>query len=127
MTSAMEAELAAMYKNAQKIIVFRRTLIDMGHPQPPTVIRTDNRTACGILTGTMQQKRSKAIDMRYHWLKEKHNTDFDFQWSQGNTNLANYTTKHHTASHHKRVRPIYLYVKGQSPITLKGCAKILNK
>ena len=99
----------------------------MGQPQPPTVIRTNNRTACGIVNGTMKQKRSKAIDMRYFWLKDccENHKQLKFHWSPGVLNLADYHTKHHLASHHKRVRPIFLYLKGKSPTTLKGCAKIL--
>ena len=73
MASAMEAEIAALYLNATLIIEYRQTLEEMGHSQPPTVIRTDNKTAHGILTGTMKQKRSKAIDMRFHWLKDRAN------------------------------------------------------
>ena len=53
MASAMEAEIAALYMNAQLVIEFRQTLADMGHPQPPTLVGTDNESACGILTGTM--------------------------------------------------------------------------
>lgn len=70
MASAMEAKIAALYLNATLIIEYRRTLQEMGHPQPPTVIQTDNKTAHSILTGTMKQKRSKSIDMRFHWLKD---------------------------------------------------------
>jgi hypothetical protein len=127
MGSAMEAEIAAMYENAQKIIEFRQTLHDMGHPQPPTLIRTDNRTACGIVNGTMKQKRSKAIDMRYHWMKQRtnENDDFVIEWAPGKFNLADYPTKHHPAKHHQNVRPIFLYIKGKSPTTMKGCNKIL--
>lgn len=63
MASAMEVKIAALYINAQALIVYWQTLIDMGHPQPPTVIPTDNKTACGIVNGTIKQQRSKAIDM----------------------------------------------------------------
>ena len=128
MASAMEAKIAALYLNATLIIEYRQTLEEMGHPQPPTVIRTDNKTAHGILTGTMKQKRSKAIDMRFHWLKDRTNNQNQIQikWSPGLTNLADYFTKHHSATHHKKVRPIYLYVKGKSPTHLQGCAKILS-
>ena len=128
MTSAMEAEIAAMYENAQNFIEFRQTLTDMGHPQPPTVIRTDNKTACGIVTGTMKQKRSKAIDMRFHFLKDRvtNHKQLIIRWAPGITNLADYTTKHHPGAHHRKVRPIFLYVKGKSPTTLKGCNKILE-
>ena len=45
----------------------------MGHPQPLTVICTDNKTACGIVNGTMKEQHSKAIDMRFHWLKDRVN------------------------------------------------------
>lgn len=30
----------------------------------PTPMRTDNNTACGILTGKFKQNQSKAIDMQ---------------------------------------------------------------
>lgn len=63
MASAMEAEIEVMYENIQKIVLFPTTLEDMGHTQPPTVVRTDNRTACGIVTGSMTQKRSKSMNM----------------------------------------------------------------
>ena len=38
----------------------------MARPQPTP----DNSTANGILNGTMKQQRSKAIDMRFYWLKD---------------------------------------------------------
>ena len=113
MSSAMESEVAALYENAKKVIEFRHVLEDMGHPQPHTIIRTDNKTACGILNGTMKQKRSKAIDMRFWWLKDKviAHKEFTIRWAKGIENLADYPTKHHSPSHHLRVRPIYLYQK----------------
>ena len=128
MGSAMEAEIAALYENAQKIIEYRQTLEEMGHKQPPTLIRTDNRTACGIVTGTMRQKRSKAIDMRFHWLKDRvtNHNQLDIAWAPGIQNLADYPTKHHSPGHHRLVRPIFLYEPGKSPTTIKGCNKILT-
>ena len=54
MASAMEAEIASIYLNAQLIVKRRQTLINMGHPQPPKLICTNNKTACGILDGTMK-------------------------------------------------------------------------
>ena len=41
----------------------------MVHPQPPTPIKTDSATSYGILTGNMRRKRSKAFDMRSHWMR----------------------------------------------------------
>ena len=56
MSSAMEAEIAALFLNAKLIIEYRQTLEDMGHPQPPTLIQTDSRTSEGIINGTMKQQ-----------------------------------------------------------------------
>ena len=72
MASAAEAEVAALYLNAQEALPIRQCLINMGHPQPPTRMNTDNQTATGILNGTIKQKRSKAIDMRFYWLSLIH-------------------------------------------------------
>ena len=63
MGSAAESEVGALYINAQVALPIQTCLIDMGHPQPPTPLTTDNVTAKGILAGTIKQKRSKSIDM----------------------------------------------------------------
>jgi hypothetical protein len=49
----------------------RVTLTTLGHPQPATPIPTDNQCALGIITGTVKQKRSRAIDMRFYWLSDR--------------------------------------------------------
>ena len=128
MASAAEAEVAGIFMNAQLAIGYRNCLIEMGHPQPPTQIRTDNTTARGIITGTIKQKRSKAIDMRFYWLNDRYEQkQFDYVWGKGIENLADYPTKHQTGPHHFQVRPLYLHVKGKSPKTLQGCVELLNR
>jgi hypothetical protein len=109
MSSAAEAELGALYINAREVIPLRHLLLEMGHPQPPTPIQTDNSTALGVVNNTIQPKRTKAMDMRFHWLRcrvnQKH---FRPYWRAGATNLADYVTKHHPAIHHQAVRPLFL-------------------
>jgi hypothetical protein len=87
-----EAELVgAAFTNAQKAVPMRQALHDMGHPQPPTPLKTDNSTAHGILTSLVKQKRSKAFDMRFYWLKDRINQkQFHVYWKPGNENLADY-------------------------------------
>eukprot|EP00536_Pseudo-nitzschia_multiseries_P009450 jgi/Psemu1/23220/gm1.23220_g len=66
-------------------------------------MKTDNNTAEGILNGTIKQKRSKAIDMRFYWLKDRaEQGQFNIFWEPGKHNLADYPTKHHAGSHHKK-------------------------
>jgi hypothetical protein len=106
----------------------RNCLIEIGHPQPPTPIKTDNTTARGIITGTIKQKRSKAIDMGFYWLKDRFEQEqFDYVWGPGIENLADYPTKHHSGKHHSTVRPIYIYMKNKSPKTIQGCVELLAR
>jgi hypothetical protein len=46
--SAAEAELGALFDNCQTGMIFRLTLNKMGHPQPKTLVHSDNATAVGI-------------------------------------------------------------------------------
>ena len=48
MPSAAEAELEALFINAKEAVHIRNILEEMGHPQPPTPIQTDNSTANGV-------------------------------------------------------------------------------
>ena len=48
MASAAESEIGAAFDNAREALPLRQALIDLGHPQPPTPIRTDNSTANGF-------------------------------------------------------------------------------
>jgi hypothetical protein len=69
--SAAESEVGACFHNAQSGAPIRVTLTELGHPHPPTPLRTDNSTAFSILNETIKQKRSKSINMRYHWLTDR--------------------------------------------------------
>jgi hypothetical protein len=101
MSSAAEAELGALYINACEAVPQQRTLEEMGHKQPPTPMQTDNTTAVGVVNNNIQPKRTKAMDMRFHWLQCREAQDqFRFFWHLGHTNKANYWTKHHCAAHH---------------------------
>jgi hypothetical protein len=68
MCSAAEAELGTLYINAREAIPMQHLLEEMGHKQPPTPIQTDNSTAHGVITHNIQARRTKAMDMRFHWL-----------------------------------------------------------
>ena len=125
--SSLEAEVAALFNNAQEAAAIRTTLDEMGHPQPPAPIKTDNSTATGIINGTIKQKRSKAIDMRFCWLKDRvEQNQFKVCWDAGKRDPADHPTKHHSGKHHKQWRPIMLNVDGKSPETLQGCVKIMT-
>ena len=65
MASAAEAEWGGLFINTKEGEVLRASLEEMGHPQGPTTMQTDNSTASGIINETVKQRRPKSIDMRF--------------------------------------------------------------
>jgi hypothetical protein len=109
MSSAAEAELGALYINAKEAVYLRQILDEMNHPQPRTPMQTDNTTAEGVINKKIQPKRTKAMDMRFHWLRDREaQGQFKIYWRPGKTNLADYFTKHHAPAHHVNVRAEFL-------------------
>jgi hypothetical protein len=109
LSSATEAELAALFYNGKEAAMLRNTLRDMGHPQTATPIQTDNACAAGIANETVKQRRSKAMDMRFYWVRDRvRQGHFLIHWRKGSDNLADYFTKHHSPSHHRLMHQRYL-------------------
>ena len=63
MSSATEAELAALYIMAREAVYIRIILEETGHKQPPTPLQTDNFMADAVCNGKIQPKRTNAMDM----------------------------------------------------------------
>jgi hypothetical protein len=70
MSSATKAELAGLYIMARKAVYIRMILEELGHAQPPTPLKTDNAMAGRVINGKVQLKQTKAMDMRFHWLRD---------------------------------------------------------
>ena len=112
MASAAEAETGSAFHNAQTCCPLRVTLEFLHHRQPATPIIVDNACAEGIVNDTIKQKRSKAMDMRFYWLRDrKEQGQFTVHWRPGECNLADYFSKHHSPAHHIVKRPTYLHIK----------------
>jgi hypothetical protein len=111
-SSVAEAEFGALFDNAKEGTVTRTTLAEMGHNQASTDLTTGNTTADGIINNTVQQKGSKAMDIRFFWVKDRVDQEqFNVGWAPGDANLVDYFAKHHYPAHHKRMRPYYLHDK----------------
>ena len=63
---ADKAEVRGMIHNGQTAILLHITLHELGFTRPPTPIKIDNSAAEGIVTSTVIQKSSKAMDMRFY-------------------------------------------------------------
>jgi hypothetical protein len=61
----------------------------MGHLQPSTPIQVDNTTAVGFANDTMKQKRSRAMDMGFYWVKcRTRQKQFIVYWGAWNLQLG---------------------------------------
>ena len=128
MASAAEAEIGAPFMNAQEAVGSRNCLEAIGHPQPPTPLKTDNSTANGIIDNTVKQKRSKATDARFHWLQDgTKQGQFCICWDSGKHDHADFHTKHHPVSCHRTNRPVHAHIEGVSPSSQQGCVRMMNK
>ena len=124
MSSAAEAELGALFHNAKDAATLRNILLAMDHPQPATPIQTDNACANGIANDTVKQKRSRAMDMRFYWVRDRvRQGHFFIFWAPGDTNLADYYTKHFAVSHHRFVRSSVLHDPSASSV-MQGCVDL---
>ena len=86
------------------------TLENLGHPQPATPIYCDNTTAVDIANDLLKQRRSKSIDMRYHWIRDRVKLgQFNVQWRKGTYNLADYFTKPYSVKQTKEIRPFLVH------------------
>jgi hypothetical protein len=122
--SADVSEVGSCFQNTHTAATLRLALLELGHKQPETPLRTDNSTDYGILNKTIKQKRSKSMDMKYYWLQDRlRQKQFDVYWRPSKDNLGDYHTKHHPAQRHQDMRPILLH-KANSLNVMRGCVKL---
>jgi len=72
---------------AREAVYIRIILEELGHKQPPTPLQTDNAMADTVINGKIQPKRTKAMDMRFHWLRDREcQQQFRIYWRPGKLN-----------------------------------------
>ena len=109
MSSATEAELAALYIMPREPVYIIIILEEIGHKQPPTPLQTNNLMAEEEVNGKIQPKRTNAMDMRFHWLRDRECQDQSkIYWRPSKSNYADYWTKHHPSKHHQNIRKEFL-------------------
>ena len=119
--------MGALFVNGQEVMILRTILEEMGHPQPPTPIRTDNSTAAGITNNTIRQRRSRSMDMRFYWVRDRvQQGQLIVYWGPGKDNLGDFYTKHHPPTHCRLHRKFHVHQQAgnNSRAVLQGCANL---
>ena len=108
MSSAAEAELGALFIYCKLAVPSRKTLEELGHPQPKTPMQMDNSTANGLLNNKIIPKPTKSINMKFHWMRCRDaQGQFRFYCRPGTQNWGDYWMKNHPATHHWVFRKNY--------------------
>ena len=113
--SVAEAEYAACFINGQHAVWLRTVLEALGYPQiGATPMLCDNLCAVGIANNTVKAKRSKAIDMRYHWIRDRIRLGLlRVYWRKGADNLADFFTKALPVHQHQALMPFLVFSPAQ--------------
>ena len=109
-SSAADAELAAAYGNARSAHFHRATLQNIGYPQPPSPIFCDNECAIGISSSSVKQKKSKSMDMRFNWLRDRVSQHhFYLPYIPSLKNIADFFTKPLPVHRHAEFSPLLVH------------------
>ena len=108
--SAGETEYATIFMSAQTACPLRATLEDLHHIQPPTIGIVDNAFAVGLCNDSIKAKRSKSIDLRFHWVRDRvRQGQFNIMWRKGMDNVADFFTKAQPVYRHKEFEQLFLH------------------
>ena len=93
--STTEAEFIAASEATKEAIWLRKLLSDIGHGcAEPTILHVDNQSAIRLTRNLEFHRRSKHIDVRYHFICEKlRNDEIDTKYLNTNNQHADILTK----------------------------------
>jgi hypothetical protein len=116
MASAAKAEFGTLFHRYRAPISRASTSSATSNPHS----HRHNLTAAGIANNTVKQKRSKAMEMRFYWIRDRvRQGQFDVYWQRGANNKADYFLKHHGTPHHCNKR--YDYFKRPTATNYYDC------
>jgi len=112
--SIAEGEYCSQFLTGQTAYWHRVILERMGYPQPSTILYGDNTTAIGIANDSIKAKKSKAMDNKMHWIRDRTRLkDFLPTHIATELNAADYQTKNLSVKEHNR--QVKNYVKFPPP------------
>jgi len=110
--SAAEAEYATLHTVGSRILWIRTILEALGFSQPlspGTPLLTDNDCARGIANRLTKLRRTKALDVRMHWIRDKVDLGLiQVLRCDGVSNPADFLTKGHPAAHVREIMGIFV-------------------
>lgn len=92
--STTESEYMAASDAAREILWIRQFLLDIGKPQNTVTLKIDNQSAIKLIHNPVFHKRSKHIDVRYNFIREKVELKIiHIEYVESSYQLADFLTK----------------------------------
>jgi hypothetical protein len=93
--STTESEYIALFEGVVECVWLRQLLSDIGHSNPhPTTINVDNQSAIAVANNRKTSKRTKHLDIKYHYIREKiDGNDVSTVYVPSDKNIADIFTK----------------------------------
>ena len=108
MYSEADTEIGGLSITVKEMVPLHQKFIEMGWPQPPYPIKTDNTTATVVVNNTIFQKKMKMMNTCFYWLCcQKRQYQFSFYWDAGSKKWDNYRTNNHYLEYHEAHRPTH--------------------
>ena len=107
MYSAAKAELGALFITSKELVPILQTLIEMVWPHTPTPIHKNYYTAVDVMNDYIIVRKTKSMDLRLHWFRNREAQPQFFYWAPVSNNFAIYRTKHYQSNYHRSKRPLF--------------------
>ena len=92
--STIEAEYIAATEAGKEMIWLKRFLQELGLNQMEYIVYCDSQSAIDLSKNSMYHARTKHIDVRYHWIREKvENESFHVKKKNTSENPTDILTK----------------------------------
>lgn len=92
--STTESEYVAASEAAKEILWLRQLLCDIGQPQNSVCLYIDNQSTIKLIHNPVYHKRSKHIDVRYNFIREKVEENIiEIKYVKSACQLADFLTK----------------------------------
>ena len=82
-TSSMQSEYQALYAGMQELVWLRGVMSELNMPlSEPTPFFLDSQSAQDLATNPVYHKRSKHVEIKYHWVREHVNPEGEYRTAE---------------------------------------------
>lgn len=117
--STAEAEYVAAAEAVKELIVMCNLARELGVCEYPVTLFMDNQSAIRMISDESAQKRTKHIDVKFHFIKSKVNNEFKLEYVPSELQLADIFTKNLPKNKFESMRETLSFMKNGGSVENK--------